>query len=159
MNSSYKTVVTFLIYRLLIKLGFLDHSHLAWILRDNRHLLKIMNDASASPSCSDGTLIWHLKLKWFGDCVFNNNGNTINETWHEISSLFYFMRRSPYSTLGTTIPFEIERFNTDDFVELLNLTKCVFTAPDSGIYLFSLSDWKEANALIFFLKKEYCIMI
>ena len=93
----------------------------------------MMNGLSGSPSCSNGTLFYDLKPKRFWDCPFNNKTN--NKT-HGNLTFFYVMRQSSYSTSNTIIPFEIDRFNSDDLA--MSLKTSVLIAPEDGIYKFSL---------------------
>jgi hypothetical protein len=49
---------------------------------------------------------------------------------------FFATRNSSFSTTSTPIPFELERVNEED---AMNLTSGVFTAPRPGIYFFSFT--------------------
>ena len=111
-----------------------NHCHLAWLLRNNRHLLEMINGVSGPPSCSNGTFFRDLKPERFWDCPFTNNTMNIS---HEFPTMFYVIRKSIYSTSGTTIPFETDRFNSNALA--MNLTTSVFTAPEDGIYKVSFS--------------------
>ena len=59
---------------------------------------------------------------------------------------FHVQRNSTFTLNGTTIPFQIERLNVG---EGMNITSGIFTAPKSGIYFFAFSGVKDwpANAL------------
>jgi C1q-related factor len=53
---------------------------------------------------------------------------------------FHVQRSSTYSSVGTTIPFQIERLNVGGG---MNLASGIFTAPKSGIYFFSFTGLKQ----------------
>ena len=56
---------------------------------------------------------------------------------------FYVQRRSTYLRTGSTIPFEIVRLNVGGG---MNINSGIFTAPKSGIYLFSFTALKDRPA-------------
>ena len=53
---------------------------------------------------------------------------------------FHVQRRSTYSSVGTTIPFDITQVNVGGG---MNINSGIFTAPKSGIYFFSFTGLKE----------------
>jgi C1q-related factor len=56
---------------------------------------------------------------------------------------FHVQRNSTYDSVGTTIPFQIERVNVGGG---MNITSGIFTAPKSGIYFFSFTGVKTQLA-------------
>ena len=51
-----------------------DHCHMTWLIRDYRHLLKVLINAT----CSNGTEFKDLNLRGFDDCSCQVIKNQIN---------------------------------------------------------------------------------
>lgn len=55
---------------------------------------------------------------------------------------FYVQRHSPFFDAGSVVPFQIERLNMGS---AMNLSSGVFTAPKSGVYIFTFSGLKSSS--------------